>query len=96
MKFKFKTLEELQNRYPINSVIIEWDKDEVKYVTIYDEVELAYYKTLYSKIEPVSGVMYQYKATFKKHMEARVVGYIYDGEFWYPAYLNSDGWQPYN
>ena len=95
MKIGFKTLEELQNKYPINSIFIERDKEEVRYITAYNKTDLDYYKTVYSKLEPVYGETYKYKVTFKKHIESRVQGYIYDGELWYPAYETWDGWLPY-
>lgn len=93
-EYKFKTLEELQAAYPINSVFSvrrEINKD-IRY--FYNKTDLRALERYNDDVDPISDCEC---VCTKTVINARIVnGYIYDGEYWYPAYNSYDGWVEYD
>lgn len=93
-KVRFETLTELQETYPVGSVINEvgniWINDEY----YYNDADLKILKHKYDSVVPIGDntCICKKKETYKNLVE----GYLYDGEYWYPAYLTHDGWIEYD
>lgn len=93
---KFKTYAEIKQHCPISRVI--WSKtirraENIGYANKIDlELLRKYYGTDNVQILDGSWVKCWFDDTRQKIVE----GYIFDGEYWYPAYNTHDGWVPYN
>ena len=93
-KVRFETLTELQETYPVGSVINEvgniWINDEY----YYNDADLKILKQKYDSVVPIGDntCICKKKETYKNLVE----GYLYDGEYWHPAYLTHDGWIEYD
>ena len=89
-KYKFKTLEELQQSYPIHSVFSKRIERHIDAHTYYNNADLKVLKAHSDKIEIVDETTC---ITYKTVINARIVeGYLYDGEYWCPATIGHDGW----
>ena len=92
-KVRFETLAELQETYPVGSVIHEEKVEVTATRYFYNKKDFNYLKRYYTFVEPVDDV-----TCFCRRIEYRrkiVEGYIYDGNFWYPAHNTWDGWVEY-
>jgi hypothetical protein len=89
-KYRFETLEELQQSYPIHSVFSKRIEHHIDAHTYYNTSDLKVLKVRSDKIEIVDEATC---ITYKTVINARIVeGYLYDGEYWYPATIGHDGW----
>lgn len=86
----FKILEELQQRYPIGSPynsywipVSMWCPTETDF-----QIFKKRYPNAYDFEQSENCII-----TAKEKYVNLVEGYIFDGEYWYPAYRNWDGWQ---
>ena len=92
-RIKFETLAELQETYPVGSVIHEEKVERTVTRYFYNEKDFNYLKKHYASVIPVDDA-----TCFCRRIEYRrkiVEGYIYDGNFWYPAHSTWDGWVEY-
>ena len=89
-KYRFNTLEELQAVYPIHAVFSsrrEVHKD-IRY--FYNDADLKVLKHHNDNVEVIND---NECICTKTVINANIVeGYIFDGEYWYPAYVGHDGW----
>jgi hypothetical protein len=93
-KYKFETLEELQQTYPIHSIFSKRIEHHIDVHTYYNNSDLKIFTCRSDKIEILDDTTcITYKTITGKRM---VDGYLYDGEYWYPAYITHDGWVEYN
>ena len=94
MDYKFKNVEELQKAFPIDSIFSSKEKEVDHILYCYSEKDIRWYSGIYSTMERIDDVRYRgiKKETFIK----RVEGYLFDGEYWMPAYNTWDGWYPYD
>lgn len=93
-KYKFETLEELQQSHPIHSVFSKRIERHIDAHTYYNTADLKVLKAHSDKIEIVDETTC---ITYRTVINARIVeGYLYDGEYWYPAYNTHDGWVEYD
>lgn len=93
-QIKFETLAELQEKYPVGSVLYEERHVVTRTHYFYNEKDFNYFKKHYTFVEKVDDT-----TCFCRKIECRrklVEGYIYDGKFWYPAHDSWDGWYPYS
>ena len=93
-KVCFETLAELQETYPVGSVIMENTEEWTSTNCFYSQRDLDLLKASCSVVIPVDDTtcFCKHKRITKKVVE----GYLYDGELWYPAYATWDGWLPYD
>jgi hypothetical protein len=93
MKIKFETLEELQKTFPIGTRLAE----EFHYVTEerfwYRHEDLGYYRNCYEDVTVISD--HECLCRRKEYFYEVVDGYLFDGEYWYPARNTWDGWLPF-
>jgi hypothetical protein len=92
-QIKFETLAELQEKYPVGSVLYEERHVVTRTHYFYNEKDFNYFKRRYTFVEKVDDA-----TCFCRKIECRrkiVEGYIYDGKFWYPAHNTWDGWVEY-
>lgn len=87
-KDKFKTLEEIKEAYPINSVFEERAEKVKGYY--YNDNDLKYYYSTYGKSNVI--ITPENTLLFTRKIYTYVKGYIFDGEYWYPAGYEWDGW----
>ena len=93
-KYKFKTLEELQQTYPIHSIFSKRVEHHIDLHTYYNNNDLKIFTRRSDKIEILDDTTC---ITYKTITGKRIVdGYLYDGEYWYPAYNTHDGWVEYD
>lgn len=87
---KFQSLEELQEKYPIGTKLNI--RETVNYdVRIYfNEKDLEFYRKNYENVEIQSKDTVLIKT--KDIRYDTVEGYLFDGEYWYPAQSSWDGW----
>lgn len=93
-KVRFETLAELQETYPVGSVI---HKKVIEYYTInyfYNRKDFDFYKRIYAEVEPIDDASCRCKSVEITYFE--VEGYLYDGEYWRPTRNTWDGWLPYD
>lgn len=89
-KYKFETLEELQQSYPIHSVFSKRIEHHIDARIYYNTADLKVFKAHSDKIEIVDETTC---ITYRTVINTRIVeGYFYDGEYWYPAHIGHDGW----
>ena len=93
MKIKFETLEELQKTFPIGTRLAE----EFHYITEerfwYRHEDLGYYRNHYEDVTVISD--HECLCRRKEYFYEVVDGYLFDGEYWYPAKNTWDGWLPF-
>jgi hypothetical protein len=93
-KYKFETLEELQQTYPIHSIFSKRTERHIDLRTYYNTNDLKVFKRYSDHVEILDDTTC---ITYKTWINTRTVdGYLYDGEYWYPAYNTHDGWVEYN
>lgn len=93
-QYKFNTLEELQHNYPIGSIFSKRTEHYINIHTYYNKNDLKAFENYYDKVEILDNTTC---ITYKTLINARIVnGYIYDGEYWCPAYIGHDGWCEYD
>ena len=93
-KVRFKTLAELQETYPVGSALITYHYKDYALRFFYNEKDL---KILSQQYDTVAIVDENVCQCWKTVEEAKIVeGYLYDGEYWYPAHLTHDGWIEYD
>lgn len=93
-KVRFKTLAELQETYPVGSALITYYYKDYALRFFYNEKDLKILNQQYDTVAIVDKNVCQCWKTIEK---AKIVeGYLYDGEYWYPAYLTHDGWTEYD
>ena len=93
-KYKFETLEELQQTYPIHSVFSQRTERHINLHTYYNNNDLKIFRRHSDHVEILDDTTC---ITYKIHINTRTVeGYLYDGEYWYPAYNTHDGWVEYD
>lgn len=88
-KDKFKTLKEIKEAYPINSVFEERTEKAKGYY--YDDNDLRCYYSVWGKNNVIitpeeNSVLITHK------IYTYVKGYIFDGKYWYPAGVVQDDW----
>ena len=93
-KVCFETLAELQETYPVGSVIHEETKEITVTRYFYNKKDFDCLKRHFSFVEPIDDVTC-FCRKIQKHVKV-VQGYIFDGEYWRPAWNNWDGWLPYD
>ena len=93
-RIKFKTLAELQDKYPVGSVFKSCPHRDYALRYFYNEKDLKILKQQYDTVAIVGKNMCQCwkTVTYTKIVE----GYLYDGEYWYPAHQTHDGWIEYD
>ena len=94
IKFKFKSLEELQDKYPVGSIFFENYRDvrDIKY--FFNEKDLQVFEKAYDIIKIIDDVTCECQKIEKQVLI--VEGYLYDGKYWYPAHQTWDGWVEYD
>lgn len=93
-KYKFETLEELQQTYPIHSIFSKRTERHIELHTYYNTNDLKVFRRYSDHVEILDDTTC---ITYKIWVNSRTVeGYLYDGEYWYPAYYTHDGWVEYN
>lgn len=94
-KYKFDTLEELQEKYPIGYIISSVSVKKAHNEPYYNNTDLEIIYKKYGK-ENVTILDENYaKCFYTSTKEEKVEGYIFDGKHWRPAYDTWDGWVPY-
>ena len=91
---RFKTLEELQDKYPVGSIFFENYQDARDYRFFFSKKDFQLLQKEYDTIEAIDDITCECKKSV--HIVQIVEGYIYDGEYWYPAYDSLEGWRPYD
>jgi hypothetical protein len=93
-KIRFETIAELQETYPIGSSLVSFKKKIEENRYFYDEKDL---KILNQQYDTVAIVAKNVCYCWKMVERAKIVeGFLYDGEYWRPAYNTWDGWLPYD
>ena len=88
----FKTFEEVQAKYPIGTKM-NYTKGTMTQRYFYARPEdLVEYRRMYEKIEVISDELVECTCTVEDFNS--VDGYIYNGQYWYPAEVTWDGWVP--
>ena len=86
----FKTLEELQKKYPVGSTYrISWR--EIKAWCPFKN-DVLYFKNKHPNARNFMICDNDFIHAEEKH-EDKIEGYIFDGKYWYPAVQTWDGWQ---
>lgn len=89
-KYKFKTLEELQAAYPIHSVFSARREIHKDIRHIYNDADLRALRRYNDSVEVIDECEC---ICTKTVINANIVeGYLFDGEYWYPAHIGHDGW----
>lgn len=85
----FKTLEELKEKYPIGYV---YRRDKIKHTGYaYNERDIEYYKSIYKNVK-FKNKLNIIEVEYETIQNYSIQGYIFDGDEWYPAVDNWDGW----
>lgn len=88
----FKTFEEVQAKYPIGTKM-NYSKNAMTRCYFYTGPEdIVEYRRLYEKVEVIDDELVE--CTWDVESFDPVDGYIFDGEFWWPAMISWDGWIP--
>lgn len=82
----FKTLEELKKQFPIGTVYQEKKIEHTNYY--YNLEDIRCYKTMYNRVIIIDDTT----CMCIKNIGYKVDGYLFDGEYWYPAKRTWDGW----
>ena len=90
-KDKFQTLEEIKEVYPIGSVFEEKEYMQKERFYYYNAEDLKYYSSIYGKENVIVNPEKNTVSIIHK-IYTYVKGYIFDGEYWYPAGYEWDGW----
>lgn len=87
----FNSLEELQKRFPIGTVV-EWAEPRTYSAFYYTEKDLQLLRKqdAFDSIKIIGSNMIE--VTTKRQPNRTITGYIFDGEKWWPAYETWDGW----
>ena len=95
-EIKFNTFEELEKHYPIGRIIWQKSKRRAENRAYANKIDLAILRKHYGteNVEVLDGSWA--KCWFIETKEKKVEGYLFDGEYWYPAYNTWDGWIPYD
>lgn len=89
-QYKFSTLEELEKNYKVGSVFSQRIEHHIDAHTYYDQRDLNAYRRYSDKVEVIDETTCLcYKTVINKVI---VSGYLYDGNYWYPARIGYDGW----
>ncbi len=88
-KDKFKTLEEIKEAYPIGGVFEERAEKVQGYY--YNDYDLKRYYSAWGKSNVVINPE-ENTVLITHKIYTYVKGYIFDGEYWYPAGYEWDGW----
>lgn len=86
MKTKFTSLEELQKAFPIGSNLATWSQHHEEFY--FNNNDLKEYQKKWDQVIILSDE----KVLVKKNYYINTEGYLFDGEFWWPAYQSWDGW----
>lgn len=93
-RIKFKTLAELQDKYPVGSVLNKRFHAWVNTEYYYNDTDLKILKQRYDSVYVIDDNTCNCS---KKEIYLDIVeGYLYDGEYWYPAHQTHDGWIEYD
>ena len=93
-KLVFETLGELKATYPIGSVFSKKVEHYTESHTFYNDRDYRVFLKNSDKVEIIDTntcICYKTKITLRI-----VEGYIYNGEYWCPAYNTWDGWVEYD
>lgn len=82
----FKTYEELKEKFPVGTIYCIKKQEERNYY--YDERDIQSYLALYSHVKILDNNL----CLCIRIIEYKVDGYLFDGEYWYPAKRTWDGW----
>lgn len=95
-EIKFKTLEDLEKQHPIGRTIWKKSRRRAENKAYANKIDLAILRKHYGteNVEVLDGSWA--KCWFTETKEKKVEGYLFDGEYWYPAYNTWDGWIPYD
>lgn len=94
IKVHFDSITELQEAFPIGFIIKRTYNTSLQERYFYNRQDYNILKQEYDSIEPIDDITAN---CFKKEIKDEVVeGYLYDGEYWRPAYNTWDGWYPYD
>lgn len=89
-KYRFETFKELQQSYPINSVFSARKEIHKDIRHFYNDADLRVLRRYNDSVEVIDECECICTKTI---INANVVeGYIFDGEYWYPAHVGHDGW----
>ena len=94
-KYEFDTLEELQEKYPIGYIISSVAIKKARNKPYYNNIDLESLYKKYGKNNVQILDECYVKCSYIDTIEKKVEGYIFDGEYWRPAYNTWDGWVPY-
>ena len=93
-KVRFETLAELQETYPVGSAFMTYSYKDYALKFFYNEKDLKILNQQYDTVAIVEKNVCQCWKTIER---AKIVeGFLYDGEYWRPAYNTWDGWLPYD
>ena len=93
-KIYFDTIMELQETYPVGSSIISFKRKIEENRYFYNEKDLKILNQEYDLVTIVDKNTCRCQKTIE---QLKIVeGYLYDGEYWRPAYNSWDGWLPYD
>ena len=85
---QFKTLQELEENFPVGKVYYEETVEHICWY--YNDNDIYKYKEMYIKVEYINDETVKCTELIQRKVE----GYIFDGEYWYPAVDSWDGWYP--
>lgn len=89
-QYKFSTLEELEKNYKVGSVFSQRIEHHIDANVYYSQSDLRIYRQYNDRVEVVDETTCLcYKTVIN---EIIVNGYLYDGNYWYPARIGYDGW----
>ena len=83
-KYRFETLEELQQTYPIHSVFSQRTERHIDLHTYYNSNDLKVFRRRSDHVEILDDTTCITYKTWN------------NGEYWCPAYYTHDGWVEYN
>lgn len=86
MKTRFISLEELQKACPIGLILKTWSEHREEFY--FCKNDLKEYRKRWDEVIILSDE----KVFLKRNYCLKVEGYLFDGEFWYPAFQGWDGW----
>ena len=93
MKIYFKSITELQEKFPVGSVVSEKKEIHESIEYYYNDIDLNYLKTIFNQVEILDNNRCYCRST--EITTKKVEGYIFNGKVWMPAYDTWDGWYPY-
>lgn len=86
----FNSFEEIKKRYPIGKPL-RMAPEVTHNVFYYTQKDLEIYRKMYKNVT-ITGEN-TCRVTTPERVALAVEGYIFDGEKFYPAYTDWDGWQ---